>query len=170
MNNTNVQVNIVMHSFNAIEARAKKAAQMRIEGNEYDPLFDPVAHHIFKKAYEKEAEIIEEIIEEELLYQSKLIHEPVAMRFKHVDDKRWQFCQIQNSELLHEDLLKEPLYTQQQMQLVTINDITNEMQEYVENIVGMTANWDCANPKEIVAAAINAWIINFQKNQRTKKL
>jgi hypothetical protein len=61
MNNTNVQVNIVMHSFNAIEARAKKSAQMRIEGNEYDPLFDPVAYHIFKKAFEAEKQTIARI-------------------------------------------------------------------------------------------------------------
>lgn len=49
-----MKYNIVMHSANAIEARAKKAAQMKIEGNEYDPLIDPVAHHIFKNAFETE--------------------------------------------------------------------------------------------------------------------
>jgi hypothetical protein len=70
-----VQINIVMHSFNAIETRAKKAAQMKIEGNEYDPLFDPVAYHIFQNAYKAEREIIDEIIEEELLYRNKLIKE-----------------------------------------------------------------------------------------------
>ena len=70
-----MQVNIVMHSFNAIEARAKKAAQMRIEGNEYDPLFDPVAYHIFQNAYEAEREIIKELLPEELLYRNKLIKE-----------------------------------------------------------------------------------------------
>ena len=68
-----MQVNIVMHSFKAIETRAKKAAQMKIEGNEYDPLFDPVAYYIFKNAYEAEKQIIEEIIEEELSYRNKLI-------------------------------------------------------------------------------------------------
>ena len=45
---------IVIHSINAIEARAKKAAQMKIEGNEYDPLIDPVAHYIFNNAFEAE--------------------------------------------------------------------------------------------------------------------
>ena len=64
-----------IHSVNAIEARAKKAAQMRIEGNEYDPLFDPVAYHIFKKAYEAEKQTIEEILEEELSYRGKLTKE-----------------------------------------------------------------------------------------------
>lgn len=68
-----MQVNIVMHSFNAIESRAKKAARMRIEGNEYDPLFDPVAYRIFENAYKAEKEIIEELLPEELLYRNKLI-------------------------------------------------------------------------------------------------
>jgi hypothetical protein len=75
MSNSSVQVNVVLHSFNAIEARAKKAARMKIEGNEYDPLFDPVAYRIFQNAYEFEKEIIKELLPEELLYRNKLIKE-----------------------------------------------------------------------------------------------
>jgi hypothetical protein len=59
-----MQVNIVMHSFNAIEARAKKAAQMGLDGkNEYEP--DTVAHYIYKNAYEAEKLRLTQEIEHE---------------------------------------------------------------------------------------------------------
>ena len=47
----------------------------------------------------------------------------------------------------------------QPLQPITADDVTDEMLEVVEDEVSMgSAAWDCASPKEIIAAAVNAWI------------
>ena len=83
---------------------------------------------------------------------TELTGEPVAVRYKDHSDKRWQFCNIQGSELLHDFLIKQPLYTSPHpLQPITADMVTGEM-------VVAFLQTDRSTTQATFMAAVNAWI------------
>jgi hypothetical protein len=59
--------------------------------------------------------------------EKQVEQEPVAMRYKDPEDKRWQYCSFKGSELLHDTLDKEPLYTSPQAREPMSDDEIDEI-------------------------------------------